>query len=297
VVLHDVTELRRLERVRQDFVANVSHEFKTPLTAIQGFSETLLAGAIEDPRNNRRFLEIIRDHAIRLARLTDDLLKLARIEAGKAGSAILPVSVLDLVERCAETALMKADRKQIALEIDVPPGLPSVRGDAGLLRDVLQNLIDNAIQYTPPAGKDSRERGSARAGGRAYRGRYRHRNPSRRSGADLRALLPRRRGTLARSRRNRPGLVDRQTHRGSPRRPAAGGERSRRRLEVLLLDPRWQYKSCRCFRRFTPPSRPCNPPAIVHKRRIRLVRRSSAGRSRPWQQPSPTPKEFFRACW
>jgi len=153
VVLHDVTELRRLERVRQDFVANVSHEFKTPLTAIQGFSETLLAGAIEDPRNNRRFLEIIRDHAIRLARLTDDLLKLARIEAGKLEVQFSSVSVLDLVERCAETALMKADRKQIALEIDIPAGLPSVRGDAGLLRDVLQNLIDNAIQYTPSGGE------------------------------------------------------------------------------------------------------------------------------------------------
>jgi two-component system phosphate regulon sensor histidine kinase PhoR len=153
VVLHDVTELRRLERVRQDFVANVSHEFKTPLTAIQGFAETLLAGAIEDPRNNRRFLEIIRDHAIRLARLTDDLLKLARIEAGKLEVQFSPVGVIDLAERCAETALLKADRKQIVLEIDVPPGLPPVQGDAGLLRDVLQNLLDNAIQYTPAGGR------------------------------------------------------------------------------------------------------------------------------------------------
>jgi len=153
VVLHDVTELRRLERVRQDFVANVSHEFKTPLTAIQGFSETLLAGAIEDPKNNRRFLEIIRDHAVRLARLTDDLLKLARIEAGKLEVQFSPVSVIDLVERCAETASLKANRKKILLEIEVSPGLPPVRGDAGLLRDVLQNLLDNAIQYTPSAGR------------------------------------------------------------------------------------------------------------------------------------------------
>ena len=68
VVLHDLTELRRLERVRQDFVANVSHEFKTPLTAIQGFAETLLAGALDDPKNNRRFLEILPDHAPRLGR-------------------------------------------------------------------------------------------------------------------------------------------------------------------------------------------------------------------------------------
>jgi two-component system phosphate regulon sensor histidine kinase PhoR len=153
VVLHDVTELRRLERVRQDFVANVSHEFKTPLTAIQGFAETLLGGALEDPKNNRRFLEIMRDHANRLARLTDDLLKLARIEAGKLELEFSPVGVIEFIERCAETALMKASRKQITLDIEIPPGLPPVRGDAGLLRDVLQNLVDNAIQYTPPGGR------------------------------------------------------------------------------------------------------------------------------------------------
>lgn len=153
VVLHDVTELRRLERVRQDFVANVSHEFKTPLTAIQGFAETLLAGAIDDPANNRRFLEIIRDHATRLARLTDDLLKLARIEAGKLEYQFSPVSLLELIEGCAETALLKATRKQIALETDVPPDFPPVRGDATLLREVLQNLLDNAIQYTPEGGR------------------------------------------------------------------------------------------------------------------------------------------------
>ena len=152
VVLHDVTELRRLERVRQDFVANVSHEFKTPLTAIQGFAETLLGGALEDPKNNRRFLEIMRDHATRLARLTDDLLKLARIEAGKLEVQFSAVGVLEFVEQCAETGLMKSSRKQITLEIEVPPGLPPVLGDASLLRDVLQNLLDNAIQYTPPGG-------------------------------------------------------------------------------------------------------------------------------------------------
>jgi two-component system phosphate regulon sensor histidine kinase PhoR len=152
VVLHDVTELRRLERVRQDFVANVSHEFKTPLTAIQGFAETLLAGALDDPENNRRFLEIIRNHAIRLARLTNDLLKLARIEAGKMEVEFSSVGLLELIEGCTETTLLKANRKEITLEITVPPQLPAVRGDAALLRDVLQNLLDNAIQYTPARG-------------------------------------------------------------------------------------------------------------------------------------------------
>ena len=153
VVLHDVTELRRLERVRQDFVANVSHEFKTPLTAIQGFTETLLGGALDDPKNNVRFLHIIRNHAMRLARLTDDLLKLARIEAGKMEVEFFSVGLMELIEGCAETALMKANKKQITLDIEVPPGLPPVRGDAELLKDVLQNLLDNAIQYTGTGGR------------------------------------------------------------------------------------------------------------------------------------------------
>ena len=153
VVLHDVTELRRLERVRQDFVANVSHEFKTPLTAIRGFAETLLSGALNDPQNNRRFLEIIRDHASRLDRLTDDLLKLARIEAGKLELEFSPVGITELVEGCAETTLLKASRKQITLEIEIPPGMPAIRGDGSLLHEVLQNLLDNAVQYTPAGGK------------------------------------------------------------------------------------------------------------------------------------------------
>jgi two-component system, OmpR family, phosphate regulon sensor histidine kinase PhoR len=153
VVLHDVTELRRLERVRQDFVANVSHEFKTPLTAIRGFAETLLSGALDDAKNNRRFLTIIRDHATRLDRLTDDLLKLARIEAGKLELEFFPVGLAELIEGCAETTLLKASRKQISIDIQIPPGLSTVRGDASLLREVLQNLLDNAVQYTGSGGR------------------------------------------------------------------------------------------------------------------------------------------------
>jgi two-component system phosphate regulon sensor histidine kinase PhoR len=153
VVLHDVTELRRLERVRQDFVANVSHEFKTPLTAIQGFAETLLGGALEDDKNNRRFLEIIRDHAAQLARVTDDLLKLARIEAGKLEVQFGPVSIAEVVEACEETTLLRAGRKGIEFKAEIPPDLPLIRGDARLLREVVQNLLDNAVQYTPPGGR------------------------------------------------------------------------------------------------------------------------------------------------
>lgn len=153
VVLHDISELRRLERVRRDFVANVSHEFKTPLTAIQGFAETLLAGALEDRRNSRRFLEIIRDHASRLGRLTDDLLKLSLIEAGKLELDIQPIALADLVAACVETSRFQANQKQLVLDVECPSQLPRVKGDAGRLREVLQNLLDNAVQYTPTGGR------------------------------------------------------------------------------------------------------------------------------------------------
>lgn len=154
VVLHEITDLRRLEQVRKDFVANVSHELRTPLTAIQGFAETLLSGALEDQQNNRRFVEIIRDHATRLSRLTDDLLKLSRIEAGKLDMDFQAVDLGLLMEASVESARNAANQKQLSLAAADPPvNLPRVLGDANLLREVLRNLLDNAIQYTPPGGR------------------------------------------------------------------------------------------------------------------------------------------------
>ncbi|MGH9774366.1 MAG: ATP-binding protein [Candidatus Acidiferrales bacterium] len=153
VVLHDMTEVRQLERIRRDFVANISHELKTPLTAIQGFAETLLGGALEDKHNNRRFVEIIRDQSVRLTRLTNDLLKLSRIEAGKLDLEFRPVPLAEVIEKCAEMALLKASQKEIVLEVDYPAGMHAVRGDSVSLRDLLQNLLDNAVQYTLPGGK------------------------------------------------------------------------------------------------------------------------------------------------
>jgi len=153
IVLHDVSEQRRLERVRRDFVANVSHEFKTPLTAIQGFAETLLGGALDDAQNRRRFVEIIRDHAQRLARLTDDLLKLSLIEVGKLQFHFEPVSPFALVTSCAESARLKANQKNISLSVDCPADLPPVLGDSNRLQEVLQNLLDNSVQYTPAGGQ------------------------------------------------------------------------------------------------------------------------------------------------
>ena len=153
LVLHDISELRRLERVRRDFVANVSHELRTPLTAIQGFAETLLGGAIDDQENRGRFLEIIRDHARRLARLTDDLLKLSEIEADRMELEFRPVGVAELIDDCAETTRLRVEERHHILQVDYPDGLPPVRGDRNRLAEVLLNLLDNAVQYTPPGGR------------------------------------------------------------------------------------------------------------------------------------------------
>jgi two-component system phosphate regulon sensor histidine kinase PhoR len=153
VVLHDITDLRKLERVRRDFVANVSHEFKTPLTAIQGFSETLLAGAIDDPQNRERFLGIILEHSRRLARLTDDLLKLSQMDADRLEVEIRNVSVSDLIESCLETAQHRAAEKNLQIDVTLAASLPPIAADRRRLAEVLQNLLDNAIQYTLPGGR------------------------------------------------------------------------------------------------------------------------------------------------
>lgn len=154
VVLHEITEIRRLEQVRKDFVANVSHELRTPLTAIQGFAETLLNGGLEDQENNRRFIEIIRNHARRLARLTDDLLELSKIEAGKLPMDLQSIDATDLIVPVIELAQNIALKKGVSLDFIIPPeGFPTFKGDVGLLREVLRNLLDNAIQYTDPNGR------------------------------------------------------------------------------------------------------------------------------------------------
>jgi two-component system phosphate regulon sensor histidine kinase PhoR len=153
IVLHDITELRRLERIRRDFVANVSHEFRTPLTAIQGFAETLIGGAIDDPQNRGRFLAIILEHSRRLARLTEDLLRLSQLDAEQLEMEIRAVSVSQLIESCYETAQRRAAERGLDLSLRVPSHLPDVAADNRRLQEVVQNLLDNATQYTLPGGK------------------------------------------------------------------------------------------------------------------------------------------------
>jgi two-component system phosphate regulon sensor histidine kinase PhoR len=152
LVMHDTTELRRLESLRRDFVANVSHELKTPLSSIKAYTETLRNGAVNDPQTSQRFLARIEEQSDRLHHLIMDMLMLARIESDQQVFEIVAVDVAAVVNSCFETRRPAADAKHI--ELKVPAGQPAcrVRADHEGLREILDNLIDNAIKYTPDGG-------------------------------------------------------------------------------------------------------------------------------------------------
>src|SRR5208282_1786936 len=151
-ILHDITDLERLERIRRDFVANVSHELRTPLTAIRGYAETLLEGALEDQENNRRFLEIIKAHAIRLNNISSDLLALSELEAGKARSEPESVSVRGAVESAMRTLEAEARLLNVSL-ICGRMDEAQVLGSRLQLEQALVNLLDNAVKFNRPKGE------------------------------------------------------------------------------------------------------------------------------------------------
>jgi two-component system phosphate regulon sensor histidine kinase PhoR len=153
MVLHDVTELRRLEQVRTEFVANVSHELRTPLTAIQGYLETLLGGALEEQENARRFLEIVFRHTERLGRLLNDLTDLSNIELGRVSLKLAPTRLDDAVDAVLAIMGPKAKSGNVALKSQLPRDLPPVLADRDRLVQILLNLVDNAIKYTPEGGR------------------------------------------------------------------------------------------------------------------------------------------------
>ncbi len=153
LVFHDVTDLRRLERMRQDFVANASHELKTPLAAIKAYTETLIDGALHDDEVNVRFLEQIDEQADRLNRLIQDLLSLARVESGQDAFKHDPVRLAPILRKIVASHESRAHAGGLAYSKEEIEGDPWVRADDEALRQILDNLIDNAIKYTPEGGK------------------------------------------------------------------------------------------------------------------------------------------------
>ncbi|MDH4085792.1 MAG: cell wall metabolism sensor histidine kinase WalK [Nitrospira sp.] len=152
LVFHDITELRRLEKIRKDFVANVSHELRTPLTSIKGYVEALLDGAKDDPVTSVKFLEIILKQSDRLNLIIEDLLELSKIESGRVSLKEEPLELRSAVDRTLSMIKPIADKKRHRLVTSVDLSLPPVAGDEGRLVQVLTNLLDNAIKYTPEGG-------------------------------------------------------------------------------------------------------------------------------------------------
>ena len=152
LVLHDVTELRRLEVVRRDFVANVSHELRTPLTAIKGYAETLLGPPGDDRPTARRFLSVIDRHAERLGRLIDDLLTLSDLELGRTPLRLAAVDLVPVIDDVLAIFAERMKLAELAVTTRVEPGTPQVLADADRLQQVLINLVDNAMKYSPAGG-------------------------------------------------------------------------------------------------------------------------------------------------
>ena len=153
LVFHDITELRRLENIRKDFVANVSHELRTPLTSIKGYVEALLDGGKDDPATSVRFLDIILKQSDRLNLILEDLLQLSKIESGQVQFKQEPLHLGSVVERTIAMIKPLADKKQHRLSAQIAPNLPLITGDEERLVQVLANLLDNAIKYTPEGGQ------------------------------------------------------------------------------------------------------------------------------------------------
>lgn len=153
IVLHDVTELRRLERIRREFVSNVSHELKTPLTSIQAYADTLLDGGLTDEEHNRQFVQRIIEQAERLRIIIMDLLRLARIESEDVEIEIGEVDAETAIRDCVDDRRNVAEAKGVALVVTPLPQMVMVRAEAEGLRTILENLVDNAINYTPSGGQ------------------------------------------------------------------------------------------------------------------------------------------------
>lgn len=152
IVIHDITAVRRLERMRSEFVANVSHELKTPIAAVKGFAETLLAGALNDKETAVSFLQIILDESERLNRLIGDILELSKIESKRIPMNFSPVYLPEFLEKSLSVLRKEAEKKHIELSMQVDDDI-YIEADEDRLRQIIINLLSNGIAYTQEGGK------------------------------------------------------------------------------------------------------------------------------------------------
>lgn len=152
VLVQDLTELRKLETIRRDFIANLSHELRTPITSLKALTETLRDGAIEQPSVAKDFLDKMNFEVDRLAQMVQEMGDLSRIESGEAPLR-RPINIADIVVRAVERLKAQSERAGLRLETQIALGLPQVSADEGRVEQALLNLIHNAIKFTPPGGR------------------------------------------------------------------------------------------------------------------------------------------------
>ena len=155
VVLNDITKMKKLEKMREEFVANVSHELRTPLTSIQGFIETLKEGAINDPEKTQHFLEIIEKQSNRLNNLVEDLLKLSKIESQETALNLQLTNLKELLDKVMAEYKENIILKKIQISTNISPQFPLLKIDPEQIEIALRNLLDNALKYTPGKGEIS----------------------------------------------------------------------------------------------------------------------------------------------
>jgi signal transduction histidine kinase len=151
-MLHDITDLRRVDRVRRDFVANVSHELRTPLTAVRGYVEALLEDP-GSPEQRRKFLEVIDRHTARMERLVRDLLRLARLDAQQETADLHATDVGALFRSVVTDLSEPIDRQRVGVGLDIEQAAASIQADSIKLHDALRNLVENAVNYTLEGGR------------------------------------------------------------------------------------------------------------------------------------------------
>lgn len=151
-IFQDMTAIRRTEKMRRDFVANVSHELRTPLSAINGYAETLLDGALDDPEVARDFVRVIFRHSQRLSQLVADLLDLSKLESMDFEPELGPVTLKPLIHKVHSLVGPTVAAKNLMFFIHLPDDLPKVLANLSNLEQVITNLVDNAVKYTPEGG-------------------------------------------------------------------------------------------------------------------------------------------------
>ncbi len=216
----------RLARLKNDFIATVTHELKTPLASVRLFAETLREGRYEDDAQAARYLDLLVRENERLSRLIDNFLSFSRMERNKQALEFAPARPADLMETAAEAVRQRFESGGCSFTVEVAPDLPDVDADADAMVTVLLNLLDNAWKYS---GEEKRIalRARAEGGGRLLRGRgQRHRHDAAAGAAGLRAVLPGGQPPLAQRRRLRPGAEHREVHRGRARRQRRRAQRA-----------------------------------------------------------------------